>query len=91
MLIIINFKMGTWHLEAFKMALYIFMPVVAFYGYHQVGFMEENLVKHQRRFTTLESVKTKKMVDEARKIAREVEEEELSRRLKEHEAKDAEA
>ena len=35
-LIFINFKMGTWHLEAFKMALYIFMPVAAFYGYHQV-------------------------------------------------------
>ena len=28
--------MGTWHLEAAKMAVYIFMPVVAFYGYHQV-------------------------------------------------------
>ena len=48
------------------------------------------MVKHQRRITTLESVKTKKMLDEARKIAREVEEEELSRRLKEHESKDAE-
>ena len=62
----------------------------AFVTFLQVGFMEENLVKHQRRITTLESIKTKKMLDEARKIAREVEEEELSRRLKEHESKDAE-
>ena len=30
------FKMGTWHLEAAKMAIYIFVPVIAFYGYHQV-------------------------------------------------------
>ena len=28
--------MGTWHLEAAKMAIYIFVPVIAFYGYHQV-------------------------------------------------------
>ncbi len=29
--------MGTWYLEIVKMAIYIFIPVGAFYGYHQVG------------------------------------------------------
>ena len=48
------------------------------------------MVKHQRRMTTVESVEATKMVAEARRIAREVEEEELSRKLKEHESKDAE-
>ena len=43
------------------------------------------MLKHTRRITTVESVEAKKMVDEGRRIAREVQEEELNRKLKEHE------
>ena len=47
------------------------------------------MLDHQRRITTVESVEAKRMVEKARMIAREVEEEELSRKLKEHESKNA--
>jgi len=73
------------------MGIYIFVPVIAFYGYHQLGFMEDRMLKHQRRMTTVEQIEVTRMADEARKIGREVEEEQLRRKLKDHESKNAQS
>ena len=51
--------------------------------------MEDRMLKHQRRMTTVEQIEVTRMAEEARKIGREVEEEELRRKLKDHESKNA--
>ena len=77
--------MGTWHLEVFRMTIYIFTPVVAFYGFHQLPFYKEDrMLDYQRKLVTLQSIEGRQMMEEAKAIAREAEQEALASKIKEH-------
>lgn len=44
--------MGNWQLEVGKFALYVFIPVAAFYMYHQVDYFKDDLLRYERRTNT---------------------------------------
>ncbi len=57
--------MGNWQLEVAKMALYVFVPVGAFYFYHQVDYFEEELARFARKSHTKYTLEQGKMIREA--------------------------
>lgn len=62
--------MGNWQLEVAKMAVYVFMPVAAFYVYHQVDYFEDELTRFARRHHTRETVQANKTIKEAIELNR---------------------
>jgi hypothetical protein len=42
--------MGNWQLEVGKMVVYIFMPVAAFYGYHQARRSQQVTFRGRKHF-----------------------------------------
>lgn len=52
--------MGTWHLEIFKMAIYMAFPVTSFYIYHQVDWFKDSVVEIQKKMTNRETLENQK-------------------------------
>lgn len=79
--------MGNWQLEVFRFGLYVFMPVLAFYGFHQVDLFKDDLLRFQRRLHTSETHKNEAMVRECVSQLQRSKEEEFKRQLEKFNAK----
>ena len=73
--------MGNWQLEVGKMAVYIFLPVGAFYLFHQVDYFRDELLRIERRSRTKSSFENEEKMERLMQKIREKREEDFRTNL----------